>query len=62
MIGRPRSATDGCSSAAADVYERTAMNTSMDGDFDTGNVRYKARERYSFGVSDPLGIYGSPGA
>ena len=35
---------------------------SMDGDFDTGNVRYKARERYSFGVSDPLAIYGSPGA
>ena len=40
----------------------TAMQTSMDGDFDTGNVRYKARERYSFGVSDPLGMYGSPGA
>ena len=43
-------------------FVRTAMTTSMDGDFDTGNVRYKARERYSFGVSDPLGIYGSPGA
>ena len=43
-------------------FERTAMATSMDGDFDTGNVRYKARERYSFGVSDPLGIFGSPGA
>jgi len=43
-------------------FERTAMETSMDGDFDTGNVRYKARERYSFGVSDPLGMYGSPGA
>jgi hypothetical protein len=43
-------------------FLRTAMQTSMDGDFDTGNVRYKARERYSFGVSDPLGIYGSPGA
>ena len=43
-------------------FVRTAMATSMDGDFDTGNVRYKARERYSFGVSDPLGIYGSPGA
>jgi hypothetical protein len=42
-------------------FERTALETSMDGDFDTGNVRYKARERYSFGVSDPLGIYGSPG-
>tara|TARA_R100000900_G_scaffold146140_2_gene134512 strand:- start:953 stop:1891 length:939 start_codon:yes stop_codon:yes gene_type:complete len=42
-------------------FERTALETSMDGDFDTGNVRYKARERYSFGVSDPLGVYGSPG-
>jgi hypothetical protein len=43
-------------------FERTTMATSMDGDFDTGNVRYKARERYSFGVSDPLGMFGSPGA
>jgi hypothetical protein len=43
-------------------FVRTAMTTSMDGDFDTGNVRYKARERYSFGVSDPLGMYGCPGA
>ena len=43
-------------------FERTGMATSMDGDFDTGNVRYKARERYSFGVSDPLGMFGSPGA
>tara|TARA_R100000664_G_scaffold1353_2_gene3457 strand:+ start:7798 stop:8715 length:918 start_codon:yes stop_codon:yes gene_type:complete len=43
-------------------FVRTPMATSMDGDFDTGNVRYKARERYSFGVSDPLGIFGSPGA
>jgi hypothetical protein len=43
-------------------FVRTAMTTSMDGDFDTGNVRYKARERYSFGVSDPLGIYGCPGS
>ena len=42
-------------------FERTPLETSMDGDFDTGNVRYKARERYSFGWSDPLGIYGSPG-
>jgi len=42
-------------------FTRVGMETSMDGDFDTGNVRYKARERYSFGVSDPLGIYGSPG-
>ena len=43
-------------------FVRSPMSTSMDGDFDTGNVRYKARERYSFGVSDPLGIFGSPGA
>jgi len=43
-------------------FVRTPMSNSMDGDFDTGNVRYKARERYSFGVSDPLGVYGSPGA
>jgi hypothetical protein len=43
-------------------FVRTPMTTGMDGDFDTGNVRYKARERYSFGVSDPLGIFGSPGA
>jgi hypothetical protein len=43
-------------------FNRVSMSTGMDGDFDTGNVRYKARERYSFGVSDPLGIWGSPGA
>ena len=43
-------------------FVRAPMATSMDGDFDTGNVRYKARERYSFGVSDPLGMFGSPGA
>ena len=43
-------------------FVRVAMSTSMDGDFDTGNVRYKARERYSFGVSDPLSMYASPGA
>jgi hypothetical protein len=43
-------------------FIRTPMSTGMDGDFDTGNVRYKARERYSFGVSDPLGVFGSPGA
>jgi hypothetical protein len=43
-------------------FVRTPMSTSMDGDFETGNVRYKARERYSFGVSDPLGMFGSPGA
>ena len=40
-------------------FERTPLKNSMDGDFDTGNVRYKSRERYSFGWSDPLGIYGS---
>ena len=43
-------------------FNRVALETGMDGDFDTGNVRYKSRERYSFGVSDPLGIWGSPGA
>ena len=43
-------------------FVRTPMSTSFDGDFDSGNVRYKARERYSFGVSDPLGLWGSPGA
>jgi len=43
-------------------FVRTPMATGMDGDFDTGNVRYKARERYSFGFSDALGMYGSPGA
>jgi len=43
-------------------FVRTPMQTGMDGDFDTGNVRYKARERYSFGWSDPLGIFGSQGA
>lgn len=43
-------------------FVRVALATSMDADFDTGNSRYKARERYSFGVSDSLGVYGSPGA
>jgi len=43
-------------------FVRAALTTSMDGDFDTGNVRYKARERYSFGFSDPLGMYASQGA
>jgi hypothetical protein len=43
------------------MFTRVAMSNSMDGDFDTGNVRYKARERYSFGWSDPLAIYGSQG-
>jgi Mu-like prophage major head subunit gpT len=40
------------------MFERVALQNSMDGDFDTGNVRYKSRERYSFGWSDPLGIFG----
>jgi hypothetical protein len=44
------------------MFVRTPMSTSMDGDFDTGNVRYKARERYSFGASDPLGVFGSSGS
>jgi len=43
-------------------FERMALSNSMDGDFDTGNVRYKSRERYSFGFSDPLGMFASPGA
>jgi len=43
-------------------FVRVPLQNSMDGDFDTGNVRYKARERYSFGWSDPLGMFGSPGA
>lgn len=43
-------------------FERVKLQTGMDGDFDTGNVRYKARERYSFGVSDPLGMFASSGA
>jgi hypothetical protein len=43
-------------------FVRTPLSQNMDGDFDTGNVRYKARERYSFGWSDPLGMYGSVGA
>ncbi len=43
-------------------FVRSPLANSMDGDFDTGNVRYKARERYSFGWSDPLGMYGSAGA
>jgi hypothetical protein len=43
-------------------FVRSPLANSMDGDFDTGNVRYKSRERYSFGWSDPLGMYGSPGA
>jgi hypothetical protein len=43
-------------------FVRSPLSQSMDGDFDTGNVRYKSRERYSFGWSDPLGMFGSPGA
>ena len=44
------------------MFVRSPIKTAMEGDFDTGNVRYKARERYSFGFSDFRGIYGSPGA
>ena len=44
------------------MFERTPLQNSMDGDFDTGNVRYKSRERYSFGWSDPLGAWGSSGS
>ena len=43
-------------------FVRAPMKTAMEGDFETGNVRYKARERYSFGFSDFRGIFGSPGA
>ena len=43
-------------------FQRSPMQTALEGDFDTGNMRYKARERYSFGWSDPRGIFGSPGA
>ena len=43
-------------------FERLPITTKMEGDFDTGNVRYKARERYSFGFSDPRCVFGSPGA
>ena len=43
-------------------FDRAPLKTAMEGDFDTGNVRYKARERYSFGCPDPRGIYASPGA
>jgi len=44
------------------MFSRAPLTTAMEGDFDTGNVRYKARERYSFGVSDPRGIFGVEGA
>jgi len=43
-------------------FERTPLSTGMEGDFDTGNMRFKARERFSFGVSDPRCVFGSPGA
>ena len=43
-------------------FVRVPLSTSMDPDFDTGNSRFKARERYSFGVSDPLAVWGSPGS
>ena len=43
-------------------FDDSTYDDSMDGDFDTGNVRYKSRERYSFGASDPLGIFGASGS
>jgi hypothetical protein len=43
-------------------FERTPLSTNMEADFDTGNMRFKARERYSFGFSDPRAVFGSPGA
>ena len=43
-------------------FERVPLSTSMEADFDTGNMRYKARERYAFGFSDPRCVFGSPGA
>ena len=43
-------------------FERTPLSTGMEADFDTGNMRYKARERYSFGFSDPRAVYGTIGA
>jgi len=43
-------------------FERSPMRTNMEADFDTGNMRFKARERYSFGYSDPRAVFGSPGA
>lgn len=44
------------------MFQRVKLKNGMEGDFDTGNVKYKGRERYSFGIADPLGMYGSPGA
>ena len=44
------------------MFQRSPITTKMEGDFETGNVKYKARERYSFGFSDFRGIFGSPGA
>jgi hypothetical protein len=46
----------------AKMFVRSPLKTSMEGDFETGSAKYKARERYSFGVSDPLGMWGSPGS
>jgi hypothetical protein len=43
-------------------FERSALSTNMEADFDTGNMRFKARERYSFGFSDPRAVYASDGA
>ena len=43
------------------MFDRVSLSTGFEGEFNTGNMRYKARERYSFGFSDPRGIFGSPG-
>jgi hypothetical protein len=43
-------------------FTRAPLKNGMDNDFETGNYKYKARERYSFGCSDPLGVWGSPGS
>ena len=43
-------------------FERIPLSTNMEADFDSGNMRFKARERYSFGFSDPRAVFGSPGA
>ena len=60
----PRRTAERIAQVTLDLFNRFGepIKTAFEGDFDTGNVRYKARERYSFGWSDPRGIYGSPGA
>ena len=62
MIEINRQIQDVIKQIIAKEFEEDTLQTKMEGDFSTGNVRYKARERYSFGVSDPRGIYGVEGA